>query len=496
MQVHPSCLRALVAIALTGLSTLLSAAESHFVRNIEGKTKVIVFVHGVVGDSTSTWTNSSTGAYWPDLLVADPAFRNANIYVFQYPTAPVGRSLSINELAEAMRRRLEADGVLNQPELIFISHSMGGLVTRAFLVKYRDQASKVKMAYFYATPTEGSPAAALANLASRNPQFRNMYPLQSDNYLADLQRDWLAARLGIRSFCAYEGKTTYGVQIVDQRSASNLCTEPLDPILEDHIEIVKPANANADAYIGFKNAYNKTSSDGGVIPQADRSKIDHPVIDPTQPVAKQVQLFAEDRVRVFGPESLRRLRFGGPWEPFNPTRTYFVIGVPGQPVVPEFDPMPNMLFKFEVEYNKYVDQPRDLRSNWTGDNTSVIVQFESGQAILSANARAALDAFAARASAQISGGRGAFVLVIGHTDPIEMSGQQTGQKLSEQRAAIVADYLAKKGVSGERIEKLGMGKTQPLAASSCNESDRSSRSKCLANLRSAEVSIKRETIKR
>ena len=175
--------------------------------------------------------------------------------MLQYPTPLAGRAHSVNELAEVMRRRLLAAGVLEHKELIFISHSMGGLVTRAFLVKYRDYAAQVRFAFFLATPTEGSPYATLASLASKNSQFRLMHPMQADNYLADLQRDWLAARLKIKSYCAYEGRATLGMLIVDQRSATNLCTEPLDPILETHIDIAKPASKDSDAYIAFKNAY-------------------------------------------------------------------------------------------------------------------------------------------------------------------------------------------------------------------------------------------------
>jgi len=325
-----------------------------------------VFVHGVIGDSTSTWTNAQTGAYWPGLVAKDKDFAKSNVYVFQYPSPPTGRSLSVNELAEAMRRRLQADRVFSSPELIFLSHSMGGLVTRAFLVKYREQAAKVKMAYFFSTPTEGSPAAQLASLASKSAQFKSMYPMQADSYLADLQRDWLAARLGIRSFCAYEGKAIFGMQIVDQRSASNLCTEALDPIAEDHIQIVKPPDVKADSYIAFKNAYESVARDGGVVPQSDRPKIDHPFIDPSEPIAGQVRLYPEDKVRVFGPESLKRIWLGGTWERFNDNRTYMVIGTPGQTVTPRFDPMPKLPFKIEVEYNKYVDEARDLRGTRGG----------------------------------------------------------------------------------------------------------------------------------
>jgi hypothetical protein len=82
-----------------------------------------------------------------------------------------------------------------------------------------------------------------------------MYPMSSDSGLADLQRDWLAGSLRIKSFCAYEGKETFGIQIVDQRSASNLCTERLDPIAENHLDIVKPATKRAASYLAFKDAY-------------------------------------------------------------------------------------------------------------------------------------------------------------------------------------------------------------------------------------------------
>lgn len=234
---------------------------SKFVRHDRSNSTVIVFVHGVLGDSIATWTNASTKAYWPTLLVNDSTFNSANVYVFQYPSPTVGTAHSVNELAEVMRRRLEVDGVFEHRELIFLSHSMGGLVTRALLLKYRHYASQVRLAYFLSTPTEGSPSAALAALGSRNPQFKNMYPMRADNYLADLQRDWLGARLPIRSFCAYEGRDTFGIRIVDQRSASNLCTEPLDPVLEDHIGIAKPASPDSDAYIAFKNAFRATRQD-------------------------------------------------------------------------------------------------------------------------------------------------------------------------------------------------------------------------------------------
>jgi hypothetical protein len=75
------------------------------------------------------------------------------------------------------------------------------------------------------------------------------------SYLADLNRHWLNAHLGIPSHCAYEKRPTYGFEIVEMGSASTLCDRGLDPIDTNHIDIVKPADQNSKPYISFKAAY-------------------------------------------------------------------------------------------------------------------------------------------------------------------------------------------------------------------------------------------------
>ena len=443
-------LATLVALLMVGIHEEIGA-KSRYLVQVPTRAKVIVFVHGVVGNADSTWTNSQTNAYWPRLVATDQTFADANVYVFEYPTPPLGKSLSINELAEAMRRRLEADDVLQHAELIFLSHSMGGLVTRAFLLKYREQAAKTKFSYFFATPTEGSPTALLASLASRNAQFRGMYPMSADSYLADLQRDWLAAKLGIRSFCAYEGKTTFGVLIVDQRSASNLCTEPLDPIAEDHILIAKPSSRDADSYIAFKNAYRAVGRDGGVVPRADRSKTDHPYIEPGRPMASQVQLFAEDKVRFYGERRPgARVWVGGEWESLSETRQYVVVGVPGRPIVPKFDPMPSRPFKLEVEYEKFVDSPRDLRN--AGAQTlnpaalATQIRFAKGSATLDESASNVLIQLA-----EATKGITLEVIIITGSADITEGSRAVAEGLARRRAQVVRDFLSAQGIEKNRL---------------------------------------------
>ena len=43
--------------------------------------RVIIFVHGVMGDPRETWTNDGTKASFPTLLTKDKTFDDADIYV-------------------------------------------------------------------------------------------------------------------------------------------------------------------------------------------------------------------------------------------------------------------------------------------------------------------------------------------------------------------------------------------------------------------------------
>ena len=83
------------------------------------------------------------------------------------------------------------------------------------------------------------------------------------------------------------------------------------------------------------------------------------------------------------------------------------------------------------------------------------------------------------------------IVVIGHTDRIGSAAYN--QKLSEQRAKTVVDYLGTKGVSVDSYE--GRGKTQPLTGDECNGLSKSKLIKCLAKDRRVEVNIQGEIVK-
>ena len=115
---------------------------------------------------------------------------------------------------------------------------MGGLVTRAYLLKYPDVAARTAFAYFFSSPTTGAELASLALYILKNAQISQMKSMDAADYLANLYRQWVDAGFAFPSYCAYEKRN----QIVSMASAAALFTGWVDPIDTDHVNIVKPAN--------------------------------------------------------------------------------------------------------------------------------------------------------------------------------------------------------------------------------------------------------------
>jgi outer membrane protein OmpA-like peptidoglycan-associated protein len=86
------------------------------------------------------------------------------------------------------------------------------------------------------------------------------------------------------------------------------------------------------------------------------------------------------------------------------------------------------------------------------------VLFDTGKYTLRPGAREKL----ARVGGIISGHPGLRLEVEGHTDSV--GGNEYNQRLSEQRAAAVRDYLVQQGLSMNSVTAKGFGKTQPVAS--------------------------------
>ena len=74
MIMYKRSLHTLLFIIIFVVIASSAFAESRYIRKQNENSGVIVFVHGVLGGATATWTNETTKAFWPHLIRDDATF--------------------------------------------------------------------------------------------------------------------------------------------------------------------------------------------------------------------------------------------------------------------------------------------------------------------------------------------------------------------------------------------------------------------------------------
>ncbi|MGJ0395529.1 MAG: esterase/lipase family protein [Methylocystis sp.] len=118
---------------------------------------MVIFIHGVMSDADA-WRNAN-GTYWPSLLTEDPRMRGVGVYIFEYETGLFSGTYRINDAVDALTNHLRLDRVLTAQRLVFVCHSMGGIVARRYLEhEERDLLdAKIEVGLFLvASPSLGS----------------------------------------------------------------------------------------------------------------------------------------------------------------------------------------------------------------------------------------------------------------------------------------------------------------------------------------------------
>ncbi|KAL8767848.1 MAG: hypothetical protein Q9209_005740 [Squamulea sp. 1 TL-2023] len=147
----------------------------------------IVAVHGLNGDPIKTWTTDKTQRFWlADKEMLPKNISNARMLSFGYDasvTAFLGRTSSdtILQHAHTLVAELVADrqleGALNRP-IIFVCHSLGGIVVKRALAYSASRTSKLIQhlhsifvstyaILFLGTPHQGSDKAKLASTSRK-----------------------------------------------------------------------------------------------------------------------------------------------------------------------------------------------------------------------------------------------------------------------------------------------------------------------------------------
>lgn len=232
-------------------------------------TRVIVFVHGLHG-SRESW-RASNGAYWPDMIRTDTRFAYSDVEVAEYPTPSSNGKMSSVQLAEILWTKLKQDHVWDHREVVFLAHSLGGILVEEMLLKHPADAAKVRFIVSYGTPHEGSSLARIASLYDKDPLLNDLSDASDNAFLTQLEGNWRGhdSVNGIHRFCAYEGQDTVPdsrvgrllkthARVVSYFSATYGCdvTTPPQEIDADHIHMITPSSRSASAYDFFYRVYH------------------------------------------------------------------------------------------------------------------------------------------------------------------------------------------------------------------------------------------------
>jgi len=188
-------------------------------------------------------------------------FAAADFFVYGFPSSFSQESFGIDDAVHDLANKLEYAGISRYRNIVFVCHSMGGLVAERYLLTYRTVAQKVPLLFLFSTPQEGAPITQVARHIIKNPGIATMLPGSNDQYLKNLDREWKQARkdggIATQIRCAYETKKTFGIEVVNHWSGTRFCEGAAAPVHADHLEIVKPPDAHHASYVALANAYRE-----------------------------------------------------------------------------------------------------------------------------------------------------------------------------------------------------------------------------------------------
>lgn len=238
----------------------------------------LVLLHGLGGDAFTTWMSDADRieTFWPLWLAEDRP--EVGIWTLGYEAELSGwksQSMPIADRTTQILDLLYNEGLGRRP-VVFVAHSMGGIVSKQLLLKAEHSvrshwtllADSAKGIAFIATPHSGSNLANFAKFASlvlrTNEHVDELRAHES--HLRDLHawfrgfydrkglvcRTWCERR-EVRANISFLGiQIPKGFIVVDATSAEpNLPGEEAIPLDEDHISICKPQSRSSQIYVGL-----------------------------------------------------------------------------------------------------------------------------------------------------------------------------------------------------------------------------------------------------
>lgn len=197
----------------------------------------IVFVHGFGGDPSATWGS------FPDFLMADAILDGWDIFSLGYSSklAPDFKGLwssnpSIKTIANYLYTHAYAGELDRYKALVFIAHSMGGLVVQRALLDREDLLKRTSHVFLFGTPSNGLKKAGWLKWFKR--QVDDM--AAGGEFIVKLRSDWknLWPKQPPPKFWAIAGDSDEFVPA--SASLGPFPDEQRLVVPGNHLEIVKP----------------------------------------------------------------------------------------------------------------------------------------------------------------------------------------------------------------------------------------------------------------
>ena len=180
--------------------------------------------------------------------------------MFSYQTGIFSGSYRLSDVVDALKEHMRLDGVLKSSQLIFVCHSMGGIVARKFVLERAVELSDAKKTidlFLIASPSQGSTYADWLSPIAKlfgHAQADALRFIRDNIWLNDLNKEFRNlkedGKLKIRGKELVEDKfialkALWGKQIVEPFSGATYFPDPFKVPASDHFSIAKPSDKNA-----------------------------------------------------------------------------------------------------------------------------------------------------------------------------------------------------------------------------------------------------------
>jgi len=161
--------------------------------SVNNNKTAIIFVHGLHGHPEDTWRKDKKFDSLPKLIGSDIDLTDVDVYSFGYRSNFSPFLYDFTEISKVLHTEIRAR--LSEENIIFVAHSMGGLIVQQYIVDQYDEInsqaiSQVKGIVYLAVPFAGSTVAIwAAKVLFAHNQVRTL--IEKNPNLVRLRENWV-----------------------------------------------------------------------------------------------------------------------------------------------------------------------------------------------------------------------------------------------------------------------------------------------------------------